>query len=642
MNAPRVALSLCLALSLVAAPRLFATEPAAAVELRQAVPADVYMAVDARHNPERDYQRAYVADIWKTVQDEKLVERISDIITNRVQEKDLDNAKSAFEELKTAVAPIDFKSLGEAKEIVFAQEMEGPFNVHLVLARLTPEVAANCEQGVKNLFDLAVKHAGDKISITSEQVGTTTLTTLHSPPGTPYSPTIARVDDVLLFASSDNLARRSLAMLQGSGEPSKFADPRLAAALKQLPEPEDTLVFFDGRQLFSQFGNIGQFIRDKSNGDPKAERAATMMQKIVDEVSILDYVVASESTDGQKNCKTSLIKMLPDADSKAVAAAIANGKPFEHWEHLVPADAVSYSLSTGASLHPIYERVMTFLRDNVPESAPGLEKFAAVQDKLGVHLDEDIFQAFSGEKISIALPADSAGGSHQNVLALRCQKPERIRELLHKAVDALQQFPAVKAQQLQLAECKDLDGFEELSASMLAIVGKRPVIGFHDGWMIIGSDPKAVQRVLDTWSDTSPGIDQSAQFQRFGLKIEGPVRSVCYSDVAENIRNAAQGLDKAGAMASMFVGIAAAKADKDHSNPELDTVNELLKLVPSVAKVVRKFDFLQGRLQVTQQGDDAHTYVQRSVTLVRPPAEGKNADAARPGATSSPLSYISR
>ena len=50
-----------------------------------------------------------------------------------------------------------------------------------------------------------------------------------------------------------------------------------------------------------------------------------MMEKIVDEVSILDYVVASEFTEGQKNCKTSLIKMMADADSKALACAVEGG-----------------------------------------------------------------------------------------------------------------------------------------------------------------------------------------------------------------------------------------------------------------------------------------------------------------------------
>jgi hypothetical protein len=642
MNAPRIAKVACLALSLTVATRVFATELAAAVDLRQAVPADAYMVFHAQHNPERDYQRAYIADIWQTVQDEKLVERISEIIANRVKDKQLDDAKSIYEELKTAVAPIELKSLADAQESIFAQEMDGPFNYHLVLIRLTPDVTANCEQAVKNLFDVAVKHAPDKVSVTSEQVGTATITTLHPPKGMPYSPTVVRLGDVVLFASSDGLARRSLAMLQGSGEPSKFADPRLIEALKQLPAPEDRLFFFDARQMFSRIRGIGQFIRDKSHDEPKADRAATMMEKVVDEASILDYMVASESTDGQKNEKSTLIKMMPEADSKALATAVEGGQPFEHWERLVPADAVSYSLSTGANLHPIYERVMSFLKDNVPESAKPLEKFAAIQDKIGVHLDEDILQAFSGERISISLPADTAGGGHQNVVALRCQKPDRIRELLHKAIDAAQQFPAMKAQQLQLAPSKDLDGFEELSASMLAVVGKKPVIGFQDGWMIVASDPKAVQKVLDAWSGKGPAIDQSPQFKRFGLTIDGPVRSISYCDTAENTRHIAQSIDKAGAIASMFVGMAAAKADKDHPNRDLDTANDLLKLLPSVAKVIRKFDYLEGKLQVKQQGADSHIYIERSVTLVRPPTEGTSAIQSGQAAPAASLSQNNR
>ena len=96
----------------------------------------------------------------------------------------------------------------------------------------------------------------------------------------------------------------------------------LVEGLKQLPAPDDSLVFFDGRQMFSAMHDIGKFIRGESHGDPKAERAAAMMDKILDEVSILDYTIATEYTDGQKNGKTTLIKMMPDASTSALAAAV--------------------------------------------------------------------------------------------------------------------------------------------------------------------------------------------------------------------------------------------------------------------------------------------------------------------------------
>ena len=120
--------------------------------------------------------------------------------------------------------------------------------------------------------------------------------------------------------------------------------------------------------------------------------------------------------------------------------------------------------------------------------------------------------------------------------------------------------------------------------------------------MIVVADPKAIQKVLDTWSGNGPSIDQSPQFKRFGLTVDGPVRSIGYSDTAENTRHFAQSLDKAGAIGSMFVGMAAAKVDEPHPNPQLEVANEVLKLLPSLAKVIGKFDFLEGNLQVTQQG----------------------------------------
>ena len=203
-----------------------------------------------------------------------------------------------------------------------------PFSFHLVLVRLTPEVTANCEQGVKNLFDVIVKHAGDKVSVSSEQVGSASVTTLHLPSGVPYSPTVVRAGDVLLLASSDRLRGVVWRCCKARARYRSFLDPRLVEALaQQLPAPpEDSLVFFDGKQLFGSLKNVGQFIRDQKGDDPKAERLASMMDKIMAEVSIVDYAVTSESTDGQRNCKSSLVKMAADADSTALERSKAGSR----------------------------------------------------------------------------------------------------------------------------------------------------------------------------------------------------------------------------------------------------------------------------------------------------------------------------
>jgi hypothetical protein len=287
----------------------------------------------------------------------------------------------------------------------------------------------------------------------------------------------------------------------------------------------------------------------------------------------------------------------------------------------VPANAVAYSLSAGANLHPLYERIIDVIKERFPEAEKSLERFEEIQSKIGVHLDRDILQAFSGEHVSISLPAakPSLTGGRGSVLAMRCQKPDRIRGLLHRLVDKLREHPAVAAQQLQLAKCEELDGFEQLSALMLTGLGVKPVIGFRDGWMMIGSNADAIKAVLDTKAGKTPSIADAASFKQFHLKVDGPVQSISYKNTAEEIHHVAAALNQAGVIVPMVIGMIGAKA-----NPEdLKPVQEVLGLLPSLGKIVSKFDFLQAKLSVAQAGSQPGTYQRRSVTLVRPPAGAK-------------------
>ena len=42
------------------------------MDVRRGVPDDVYLVVYGKHNPERDYQRKYYEEVWKTVQETQI------------------------------------------------------------------------------------------------------------------------------------------------------------------------------------------------------------------------------------------------------------------------------------------------------------------------------------------------------------------------------------------------------------------------------------------------------------------------------------------------------------------------------------------------------------------------------------------
>ena len=75
-------------------------------------------------------------------------------------------------------------------------------------------------------------------------------------------------------------------------------------------------------------------------------------------------------------------------------------------------------------------------------------------------------------------------------------------------------------------------------------------------------------------------------------------------------------LNQIGAMLPMMIGMAGAQADPEALKP----VQEVVGLLPSVSRIVAKFDFLEAKMAVTQDGPEPGTFLTRTVTVVRPAA----------------------
>ncbi|MHB0956556.1 MAG: hypothetical protein ACYC0X_09880 [Pirellulaceae bacterium] len=612
----------CLLL-LVVAQHLAAADTAA--DLRRGVPDDVYLVVHGKHNPERDFQRQYYDDVWKTVQETQIIERVVKIVTSRMEEGQLEQAQAVMEELREAAKPINLQGLSNAQEVVYAQLMQMapmPTSQHLAILRVTPEVAASTVEGMKNLFNLVERYSEGNLSVVESKEGDVTIYGIALPPQSPFQPAIAQMGDVLVISSSKDLLEKSLQMLAGGEGTSKFDDPRLAAALQHLPEAEDSLIFYDGKTQFATLRGLGPFIQNVSGGDENVDRLVKILDKVWDDVAIIDYEVTVQYTEENLNRSASYGKLLPGTENSTLRKMVSSGQSFEKWNAWVPEGALSYSLGTGINLHPLYERIMTILKEDVPESAEGLEQFEQIQQQLDLHLDEDILQAFGGEYVSVTVPAASPSGQPESILALHCTKPERIKELIHRGIEALQRIDQVKAQNLKLVESKDLEGFEELTANTLMAFNLRPVIGFQDEWMYIGSSAAAVKKVLDTKAGTGQTIEGTDAFQRLKLEVEGPVRSIRYTNTAESTRNAAKILNQIGFMAPMFLNMAGANVDQEQLKP----IQEALALLPDLAKIVGKFDFLEANVTVVQSVEEPDSYSKRAVTVVRP-AEAPQAEA---------------
>ncbi len=588
-------------------------------DIKRAVPTDAFLAVYAQHNPARDYQREYFAAAWKTFQEEQIGPRLLGIVTSRVPEDKLATAKSKVQELQTALEPISVQALINADEIVMAEAFEGPFNQVFGAVRLNASNASDCERGFVQAFELLSRWSEGKVSVQTSRVKGASITALSLPKESPYQPAVARLNDIVLVCTSADLLRRSVEQLQDESAKSKFDDPRLQEALKHLPKPSDSLVFFDGQRLFQNLRGLTDFIRGQAKNDQSAMRIAKLMDRVFDATAILDYEVTVEYTEPGQNRKVALGKLAYNYQDKLLGRALSQSKPIDNWQSWVPKDATAFTLSSGINLHELYEGIIKLVQEEFPESQKGFDKLAAVQEQIGVNFDRDIFQSFSGESMSVTFPVKAADGSTRDewLSGLKCSNPDKIGELLARGLEAVNKLPALQTQQFKFDDLDDLKGFKKLHAAIFQVFGLEPVVGFREGWMIVASSQAAVEKVLAVKAGQAESIASDSSFEKLGLDVKGAVYCVSYRDIGASVQHAAETIDKIGAMAPMFLGMAAANAKPE----ELKPVQEAIGLLPSVAKVVRKFDFFGHNLNVIRQGPLPGTYLRESVTEVRMPNE---------------------
>ncbi|MCA9261904.1 MAG: hypothetical protein KDA61_21955, partial [Planctomycetales bacterium] len=531
-------------------------------------------------NAERTDARAFMADAWQTAQDERIGERILELVSKTMTSGQRDAANNVLETLRNAAAPTPCEGLSHLAEVLFTQQMEGPFNKMLLAWRLSEQDAKGFEEGLLNFLRLADERAGDKLSLKTEAFEGASLTTLVLPKQAPFSPCVARHGDVVLVSSHADLVRAAIQNAKASPADGFWQRDKISQAVSALPQAEDALVAFDGRMLFTKLRGIGDFIEAQSNNAPQAKRAANIMRRIIDEFAILDCEVSVEYTDGKRNCLESYGTLQPESHETLLYKTLATAKPCDDWAKWTPADATSFSVHNGINLATFYQGALQLALEVAPEIQPKLDQWSKMQDDVDVHVVK-ILQAFDGPSATAAFPVVDAQGNSQtaSVTAIRCSDPEQIEALILRAFEGLERIPAVQAQGISLTDCPSLEGFHQINAMALAMTPTRPTFGFRDGWLWCSGNPAAIQKALDVRAGDEPALDAAKFLERFGVELKGPVYSIGYSHPGATVRAIADAIDQAAATAPMMIGIAAAQAPPETA----ELLQEAVGLLPSLA-----------------------------------------------------------
>ncbi len=618
----RFAMLAMLAVSSVWTSSLFADD------LRDAVPVDAYIAVWGTNNPEREYMLEPQQAVFNEIEKSKIFEKSLHILQSHLSDGDAQQFLTIKSVLQNAIAPVEWNKLRDAKEVVYAQKMEGPTALHLLMVRIPDGGAESLRQAIENLLTLASSATNGKLPLATENVSGVEMKYLQMPAEVPitFQPAVGVQGDVFLFTTSLKFAKTGLDLLANPSAESKFDDPRVIAALQKLPAPEDGLVFVDGKQMIQQLHQIPDFITRMSQGQPDAARITGLLTELINECSVFDHEISVQYTEGFQQRTASFGQLTENLRDMVIGRMAADQKPFENWMSFVPANAVGFSINDGVNLLPLYDWLMKEIPARFPEVGPALDHFAAFQNQHDVHLREDILQSFSGECVSISLPGPVTmlGKQSDTVFMLRCSQPDHMEELIHRGINALAEIPVVAQQGLSMKDVPGLDGFQQIDSGAFAMAQIAPVIGFHDGWMIVASKASAVKSVLATKSGEAASWADGDRFKEFGLSIKGPVRSISFTNTGENIRAMSQTMQMLGTMAPMVLGAAQAEAGED-AGKAIQIAQQVLGLLPSVGRIIGKLDFYDATMGVCQPGTEPNSYIRNTVTLITPPAPPKPA-----------------
>lgn len=341
-------------------------------------------------------------------------------------------------------------------------------------------------------------------------------------------------------------------------------------------------------------------------GSQKAASEAAVVHHLVTRLMdavILDYIAASESTDGYSTRIESLAVLVPDAKSRPIYPVFAGRPPLTQFDRYLPQETLSFSVSNGLDFGALYD----FLEETVQQAGPKGEEllamWAGVQASIGLDVKKDVLSWIEGGLITVTL--DDGQGS---VWLIKVTDEQVAREKVTAALDFLStQLAELATQNPMLAmmavtrsptQHDQLEGFENLHFAM----SPRPIVwGTADQYLIFATSADAVALCLNTAKGTHPNIRENARAMQEAVVPTGPFSSVTLTDQRKFGQELAAGIG----MVSMMSGMMGAFIPDPDARPIIQKIAGMLaKLTP----VVSKIDFYKSTAtQTTFDGQAWHT-----------------------------------
>jgi hypothetical protein len=593
--------------------------------LGKAIPANAWMLVHGVHNPERAWIDAQWAEVFKELEKSGIGKDILNLIFSNMQGEDRAQAEQITAQMLKLIEAVKWGDMLH-EEMVFAQTLTPPFPSYYLLGRGKAGSGEANFTALSAIFDYLVQFNPEFKVEPREEFGAA----IRSVQIGPYRIEWFRRGDVIGFGAGTTPANDVLSLLAAEGTAGSILDtPQFKKALAEVKSPENELTYFDFRTLMTNVN--GMIAMGMANAPPSEDdkQAVAIVNKIMGMVDVMEYVIATTETEGQRDLAHTAARFQADKMNTPLVKMTMNRKPFEKFDQYIPADTVSFTASGAIDVPLLYQTIMDFLANDIPDGAEAVRELRAGLAQINFDPQADLFAWWGGEMISITMPPAvvTMPGAKDSVSMVRVTNPELARQ----KVDALMAWGKTMLEQAQQQPFAlspadvGAEGFQKIFHPFLAMVQASPVIGFHGEWLIVGTSEAAVRKCIEVSKGNAPSIRENARFKAEGLMPKGPVAAISFTDTTNFGPELAAGV---GTMSMMFGMMTAMMPPEPGVNEAKAMIQKVLGIATKLVPVFQKMNFFSSEAMVmTNEGSLSRT--EMVVTYKPQQAEAPKAEAPK-------------
>ncbi len=625
--------------------------------LTRAIPADVFIAVAARGNAEREFLDAHWHRVFKAFHESGVVGDVWEMISDAMDDEQLEKVDEIREKFSGLCKAVNWGELF-SKESVHAGRYVVPAAGSpyegILLGRLDKEKSVQSYAAVKSIMEELVRlieaNGGQGMSVTEVHKDDFTMA-VFGPTALPsLGVAVGYWKDVIIFGFGGlGMMEDSVKLLKGSKDVKALVDTdRFKGAFAKLPPAEDELVFWDTSNMFGKFKSMvgvmdsprsaakkahanakpakakakSEDADDEGDDDEDAKPAKAKAKKTAASDDDADDEDADEDEEDEgPDGRVIISKALDQVSFIDFVASVqwtdGHSVHSESFTTLLPGAKNNPICKGFMGLEPVknYERFIPKEAKNfsVGNGCNWTQLYHAVRDFVSENIPDGAnhiahLDSMQADQWNLNIEKDIlslfAGGyvsveiGNDMVFMLKVTDAKRMGTQL----DRLFAFVNEKAGKEGGLVISEVDiagnaGFRQISHPMLMMMGGgvTPVIGCAEDYLCISSSTKGLKMVLETAAGKHANITKSEQFMKESVRPKsGAIEAISFEDETGK----AEQIQAAIGGISMALGMAGMFGQD--MPPEIRTV--LTKIPPLLAKlgpVAGKLDFFQSTSSYT-------------------------------------------